>query len=644
MPDTTGISHKELVRMATENPLAYKRWRVQTDFKYFLKYFWDQYSADELRWNWHLDIICDELQQIAERVAAGLPKKYDLIINIPPGSTKPLWEETPVLMANGKYKPLKDIKPGAWVINKYGRPTKVTKVHEQGKLPTYSIKTFGGRELKAAGDHPILTTRGWVNTEDIKENDYLALMHSQENFSNSNRLNEEFPYHTDKVMSIEKDDELNCRCLSVEQGSSFIADGIVVHNTATVSIMFPAWIWTRWYWMRFITASYTSTLSLESAEYSRDVIKSPKYRALFPEIEIKQDKDTKSNFRIVKRLHRKNEPDRTVFGGYRFSTSIGGTLMGFHGNIQILDDPIDPQRASVESLLNSANEWVGNTLSTRKAQKDITPLILIQQRLHQNDPTGHILTKRPDSVKHICLPGEIKNYREQVRPQEFIDYYKDDLLDPVRLNWSTLNQMEQELGQYGYAGQIGQKPVPPGGGMFQVDNFQTIDQLPNPSQIIKRVRYWDKAGTAGGGDYTVGVKMYQVRGGKWIIVDVKRGQWSTNQREQIIRSTAEADGQNVEVWVEQEPGSGGQESAENTITNLAGFSVYADKVRGKKEQRADPFSVQVNNGNVMMMRGDWNSSFIEECRFFPYSTYKDQVDAASGAFAKLTKAKQVVIW
>ncbi|MFP4018232.1 MAG: hypothetical protein ACLFUH_03195, partial [Bacteroidales bacterium] len=80
------------------------------------------------------------------------------------------------------------------------------------------------------------------------------------------------------------------------------------------------------------------------------------------------------------------------------------------------------------------------------------------------------------------------------------------------------------------------------------------------------------------------------------------------------------------------------------IRNLAGFAVYADKPTGDKVKRADPYSVQVNNNNVYLLRGQWNKDFIDEHTFFPYSTYKDQVDAASGAFAKLTKAKEVVIW
>jgi hypothetical protein len=68
-------------------------------------------------------------------------------------------------------------------------------------------------------------------------------------------------------------------------------------KTITCSIMFPAWCWTKWYWMRFITASYSAVLSLESAEYCRDLVRSPQFKAIYPEIDIKEDKDTKSNFK-----------------------------------------------------------------------------------------------------------------------------------------------------------------------------------------------------------------------------------------------------------------------------------------------------------------------------------------------------------
>jgi predicted phage terminase large subunit-like protein len=208
------------------------------------------------------------------------------------------------------------------------------------------------------------------------------------------------------------------------------------------------------------------------------------------------------------------------------------------------------------------------------------------------------------------------------------------------MDWEVLKEMEADLGQYGYAGQVGQNPTPPGGGMFKVDHFQIIQTLPNPCTWLQQVRYWDKAGTHKGGCYTVGVKMIKLTNKHYIVVDVKRGQWSSEEREQIIKETTVMDGGNVVQYVEQEGGSGGKESAEATVRNLAGYIIEADSPGGDKVSRADPYSVQVNWGNVALLQGLWNQEYIEEFRFFPFGKYKDQVDASSGAFKKLSKLQE----
>jgi phage terminase large subunit-like protein len=367
-------------------------------------------------------------------------------------------------------------------------------------------------------------------------------------------------------------------------------------KSITCTIMFPVWCWTNWHWMRFITGSYSGGLSMEHSEYSRDLVRSETFRQIFPELEIKRDKDSKSNFRIQKTVYDdKGEIVDISLGGNRYSTSVGATVTGFHAHIIIIDDPLNPEQAVSEVQIKTANRWMDQTLSTRKVDKEVTPTILIMQRLHQADPTGSLLDKKIKKIFHICLPGEIRNYREEVKPPELIKYYKNDLLDPTRLNWPSLEELKSQLGQYGYAGQIGQKPTPPGGGMFQVDHFQITDNVKKGSLII---RYWDKAGSQDTGKFTVGVKMTKLSNGTFLVLDVKRGQWSSNVREAIIKQTAKADGQEVIIWIEQEPGSGGKESAESTIKNLAGFTVFKECPTGDKAYRADPYSVQVNNGLI----------------------------------------------
>ena len=420
-------------------------------------------------------------------------------------------------------------------------------------------------------------------------------------------------------------------------------------KTSIIMIALPVWAWTRWYWMKFICLSYAAELSLESAEKCRDLVRSDKFKTMYPDLAIKEDKDTKRHYKIVKlQYNHVGQPPKQIPGGGRFSTSVGGSLTGFHGHVLLVDDPLNPEQAHSETELKKTNRWLAQTLSTRKINKETARTIYVMQRLHRMDPSGYMLDKNKKTLQHICIPGDSVNYGEYIKPAELIQHYQDGLFDPVRLNWDVLEDLEADLGQYGFAGQIGQNPTPPQGGMFKVDHFATLETMVSEAMVVKKVRYWDKAGTAqidpkkiksGGPAYTVGVKMYQLKTGKWLVVDVKRGRWSSEEREEIILTTAQADGVDVEVWVEQEPGSGGKESAEATVKNLSGFTIKKETPVGNKTYRADPFSVQVNNGNVLLLRAAWNHDFIEEYRDFPFSAYKDQVDAGSGAFSKLTSKR-----
>lgn len=138
--------------------------------------------------------------------------------------------------------------------------------------------------------------------------------------------------------------------------------------------------------------------------------------------------------------------------------------------------------------------------------------------------------------------------------------------------------------------------------------------------------------THAGGAYTVGVLMGKDEYDNYWILDVQRGQWDSSTREQKIFDTAAMDGRQTIVGLEQEGGSGGKESAERTAKMLAGYSVHIIQPRGDKVLRADPFSSQVNAGNVRVKKAPWNRAYLDEMKHFPLSRYKDQIDASAGAF------------
>lgn len=446
----------------------------------FIKEFWETIDSADPVWNWHIKYMCDEVQAMAERVFLGLPRLHDLIINIPPGTTKSM----------------------------------------------------------------------------------------------------------------------------------------------TMSVMFPAWVWTRFPIAKFVTASYKESLAMDLSRKNKDVVTSDKYRAVFPEIKLRADQAVKTHF-------------QNTHGGFRVAFGTGSPI-GFHGHFIIVDDPIDPEGVS-ETAIRSANVLMDQKLSTRMVSKDVSPTILIMQRLHQDDPTAHMLAiNPPGAIKHICLPAEATG---DVRPIGLKSRYVKGLLDPVRMTQKALDRLKLR-GEYFYSGQFLQNPIPAAGGMFKTERIR-IEQTP-PVKLTKIIRYWDTAATAGGGAYTVGVKMAKNGDGTLWVLDVKRGRWDAAARNALIKQVAQMDGKEVIVGFEQEPGGAGKEAVENITRMLMGFRTRSDRPTGDKVVRADPYASQVNAGNVKMVAGKWNADYVNELSYFPMSKFKDQVDASSGAVKLLTKQEPFV--
>lgn len=395
------------------------------------------------------------------------------------------------------------------------------------------------------------------------------------------------------------------------------------------SQMFPAWVWTRMPHAQLIHISYAYMIAQKDSIRTRDIVQSDLYQKCFPELQLREDENTKGLFMNTK-------------GGYRLSVGMGGAVTGQHGHFLVVDDPINPEESFSEAELRNANRWMETTLPTRKINKLVTPTILIQQRLHQADPTGEMLSKADGkNIKHICIPGELT---EDVSPKELAAFYKDGLMDPIRLPREVLTELRTKtLGEYGFASQILQSPVPLGGGSFQVEKFNIMEQ--RPRGILRICRSWDKAGTEGGGAWSVGTLVAVNKENQIWILDVVRGQWGSTRREQVIVDTAEEDGDEVEVAIEIEGGSGGKESAEGTKDRLQkrGFHVFCYHPTGSKEARAYEYANQVGTGNVYLLNGHWVRAFKEEHRFFPHSKYKDQVDSASGGVNRIFLRKRVRI-
>lgn len=308
-------------------------------------------------------------------------------------------------------------------------------------------------------------------------------------------------------------------------------------------------------------------------------------------------------------------------------------------NCIIWDDPHSAEGANSAAEREEAVRVFRETLPTRLVEPKTSAIVIVMQRLHELDVSGEILSG-DYGYDHLMLPMEFEPDRRCSTSIGWSDPRTEDgeLLFPDRFPREVVDRDKSAMGEYAVAGQFQQRPAPRTGGFFEWEKLEIVQAAP---RITEWVRYWDKAGTQDGGKRTAGVRMGRGVDGLFYIIDCVTGQWNATNREAVIRQTAQVDGQSVRVWIEQEPGSGGKESAESTISNLAGYAVYAERPTGDKELRAEPYAVQVAAGNVKLVAGPWNQLFLDEHKTFPRGKFKDQIDAASGAFNKLAAPSSV---
>lgn len=391
-------------------------------------------------------------------------------------------------------------------------------------------------------------------------------------------------------------------------------------KSTLTSVFWPAWEWgpLGMPHNRIIGASHEQGLATRDTLKMRRLITSDWYQDRWP-TELTGDQNQKTYY----------ENKST---GFRQACAVA-SMTGKRGDRVIWDDPHSVEAALSEAHRETALRVFQETLPTRLNNPDRSAIVIVMQRLHESDVSGYIL-ENDLGYEHLMLPMRFEPERKCVTSIGFEDPRKEEgeLLFPDRFPQEVVDRDEKVMGSYATAGQNQQRPAPRGGGFFEWQNLEVVDAFPT---VLRVIRYWDKAGSKDTGCYTAGVKMAECEGGVFVVLDVVRGQWAAPERERTIRQTAELDGVGVHVWIEQEPGSGGKESAEATIANLVGFVCKAENPTGEKSVRAEPYSVQVEAGRVKVARGDWNKAFIDEHKTFPVGKYKDQIDAASGAFNKL---------
>lgn len=378
-------------------------------------------------------------------------------------------------------------------------------------------------------------------------------------------------------------------------------------KTELAVVNFIAWCFGKVPDAEFIHTSYSGTLATNNSVAVRGVVQHEVYSEIFPGTLLSSE--AKSHW-------------TTTAGGVMYTAGVDGTMTGFgagkdrdgFGGAIIIDDPHKADEARSEVMRQNIIDWFQNTVESRKNHPENTPIILIMQRLHENDLAGWLLDgSNGEEWENVVLPAIQED---------------GTALWPEKHSIEMLLRM-QKAAPYTFAGQYQQRPSPLEGGLFKVAQIQTVDAIPAGS--ITWVRGWD-FGASLNGDYTVGAKLGRLSDGRFIIADIERGRWETDERDRVLVNTAQADGIFVTQDMPQDPGQAGKSLILYLTRQLAGYKVKSSPETGDKVTRAEPFAAQLNVGNVLMLRGAWNDPLKEEMRMFPNGKFDDQVDGLSRAF------------
>ncbi|QBX34601.1 terminase [Paracoccus liaowanqingii] len=405
----------------------------------------------------------------------------------------------------------------------------------------------------------------------------------------------------------------------------------------TMKSLLTGVIWPAWEWgpqgmpqKRFLATAHKQDLAIRDNVKCRRLIQSEWYQTRWP-VPLVHDQNMKTKF-------------ETVQTGFREAMAFT-SMTGARGDRVILDDPLAADDANSDAALLAAELSFLEALPTR-INNDRSAIVVIMQRLHERDTSGLILSKGLPYT-HLCLPMRFEAERRCETSIGFRDprETEGELLFADRFPVEQVKELERTLGSYATAGQLQQRPVPRGGGLFKKSWFGTVKALPTSCRFV---RAWDLAATEDKeAAATAGVLIARAPDGRFIVVDATREQLGPMGVERLMKATAEQDQATyglVRGSYPQDPGQAGKAQAQHIMRHvLTGFDYHFSPETGDKETRALPLAAQAEAGNVFLLEGPWNDGFLDEVAAFPMGKWKDQVDAASRAFTELTTEERAQV-
>lgn len=409
-----------------------------------------------------------------------------------------------------------------------------------------------------------------------------------------------------------------------------------------ITIDYPTWVWIKNPHLKFVGISYADSLSKEHNIKKRDLIKSHWYQQNWGDIvQLKDDVNTQKLFENTKT-------------GTMFSTSIGGTITGKGGNRFLFDDPHNPRQAESDVERQNAVDFFRGTLQTRLNNPKEDAVIVVMQRLHEQDTSGFILGNDL-GYEHLCLPMEFEEKTMIWLPvsKKNIELEKGTLLQSKRYDTKAIDSLKKSMGSYSYSGQYQQDPTPKGGGMFKkwwwrywqpkgmnlppvaqqvIDkdgNKHTIyiEPVQLPDTLEEHAQSWDMAFKSKAENDEVACHIWAKKGVDRFLIHKDTKRRSFTESVAAVKAISDAYPLTRRKLIEDK--ANGPAIIDTLCKEIQGI-IPINPGADSKETRAESVTPQIESGNVYLphpMLYPWVDEFVELCAKFPKVAHDDDVDA-----------------
>jgi len=392
-------------------------------------------------------------------------------------------------------------------------------------------------------------------------------------------------------------------------------------KSLAASVALPAW------WLghdpaaQILCASYGDALAAKLSRDCRALMASKLYRDVFAT-------------RLARAKSAMDEFETTAHG-FRLATSVGGVVTGRGADVVIIDDPLKPEEALSRAARERANAWFDNTLYSRLNNKETGAIVLIMQRLHEDDLVGHVLKQEPWEVVSFpaIAPADETFVYNTLAGESRVTRRAGEALHPAREPLAALERVKRALGEYNFAGQYQQSPSPLGGGMIRREWFRTYEPDAIGAGFSRIVQSWDTANKASElSDYSV-CTTWGVRERSYYLLHVLRARLNYPELKRAVAAQQKAFGAGT-VLIEDKA-SGTALLQELRAAGVSGARAVAPE--GDKVMRLHAQSGAIENGFVFLPReAPWLEEYLNEMILFPRAAHDDQVDSTSQALAHLT--------